>query len=121
MVEDIGRVVELSEKSSFLFLYNKHQIHLRRMVRWRQVRDAQARKTQVDIYSVLEHQHDLGKRRLPAQVPLGVEFLDELLKRKILVLIGVQCYIPHELQQLASAGIFPHLRAQHQRVDEESR
>ena len=54
-----------------------------------------------------------------AQITFRLQFLHELLKRKILVSVGSETYCPHTAQQLSKAGIAGKIRAQNQRVDEE--
>jgi hypothetical protein len=45
---------------------------------------------------VVEHQHDLKKRRI-AHLPLGLELFDQLLEGQVLVPVGVHGDLPHPL------------------------
>ncbi len=68
---------------------------------------------------VLEHEHDL-EQRVAAHVALGLDLLDELLERELVVGIGAEGDLAHAAQQLAEARPAPHVGAQDQGVGEEA-
>ncbi len=74
---------------------------------------------QLLVRLVLEHQLDLEERR-EAETALGVDGLDQLLERQILVRIGAQRVRLHALQQLTEGWVAAQSRPQGELVDEEA-
>ena len=68
---------------------------------------------------VVQHEHNL-EERVAAQVPLHVQFLDQPIEGQVLMGIGPQADLPDAPQQLAKTRVARKVRAQDQRVDEES-
>ena len=69
--------------------------------------------------SVLQSEHHLEERAV-AHVALGLQHLDELLERHVLVSVSSQRHFPHPPDQFGKAGIARQIRPQHQSVDEKA-
>ncbi|GLZ28520.1 hypothetical protein Lesp02_07100 [Lentzea sp. NBRC 105346] len=67
---------------------------------------------------VLQLQHHLEQRRVRHGAG-GVEHLDELLERNVLVGVGGEVGFPHAVQEFGERGVAAGVGAQHERVDEE--
>ena len=68
---------------------------------------------------VLEDKHDLEQRR-DAGIALRMKFLDQFLKRQILMVVGVQSRLAHPAEQFLEWRVIGKISAKHQRVDEEA-
>ena len=68
---------------------------------------------------VLDGEHHLGQG-VAAQVPVRLKFLHQLLKRDVLVGIGLQSHLAHPPQKLPETGIARRIAAHHQGIDEEA-
>ncbi len=118
-VEQVGAVFERAQQLPALFLHIPGQVELGRRLRGWQRFEGQARQRQSAQRCILQHQHHLEQRRM-AGVALGVQGLDQLLERQVLVRVRAQRGGAHLLQQVAERGVAVNLGAQHQRVDEEA-
>ena len=81
--------------------------------------EGEARQLQGAAGRVLEDEHRLEERR-PAPVPLGVERLDDLLERQVLVGEGVEGGRAHPGEQLPEGRLAGGVDPEDQGVDEEA-
>ncbi|XSF17192.1 hypothetical protein VZQ01_00385 [Myxococcus faecalis] len=118
-VEQVGVVVEDTRESARALLEQQADVELRGLQLRRKLRERDARERQRGAWRVLQGEGDLEERRA-AQVTLGLQFLDELLERDVLVLVGGEGAQPHLSQQLTERALRVDARAQDERVDEEA-
>ncbi|CRM35059.1 hypothetical protein [Pseudomonas sp. 31 E 5] len=64
-------------------------------------------------------EHDL-EQRVTAQATLGLQHLNQLLKRQVLMRLRIQCGFAHLLQQTANTGAAIHFSAQHLGIDQKA-
>ena len=118
-IEQIGRIAPTATQPVLGLVHRQGEIKLRAVGCQRQAAGLNAVQRDIGPRRILQHQHDL-EQRIAAHVAGGREFLDQLLERQVLMRVGAQRRFPHASEQLGEARVAGQIRAQHQRVDEES-
>ncbi|NTX67673.1 hypothetical protein HUA74_44205, partial [Myxococcus sp. CA051A] len=81
--------------------------------------DHKSRELKLSSRSILESEHDLDERAM-AQGALDVEFLDELLERKLLVGVGTEAGVASAKEDVEEGRVAGEASGERESVDEES-
>ncbi|GAA0270309.1 hypothetical protein GCM10009527_078260 [Actinomadura nitritigenes] len=118
LVEQVGRVLDLATEDVAVATERHGQIELGdRPVHlpWGDLEPLRSRRGRVPPVDAEHHLEE----RVAGPVAVGLEGVDELLEREVLVGVGSQCALAHPVQQFTEGGVARQVGPQHQRVDEE--
>ena len=116
-VEEVHVVVEHAADAIAELGHGEGEVELGRVGVDAERRQAQAGQRALLLRGVLKHEEDLEERRV-AEAALGLQLLDELLERQVLMGVGFQGDLAHAPEELAEAGLAGEARAQDEGVDE---
>src|SRR6266542_3638594 len=119
LVKQVGFVNERRAHPVRTIEHRESQVELRGSALYLQPGQTQTRQIQFLFGRVLQHEHDLEKRRR-AEIALWVQFLNEFFKGNILVSVSPQRDISDPAKQFTQGWISTQVDAQDKCVDEES-
>ena len=117
-VEQIARILERGQQAVVRLTHDQRKGELRRTALEHDVAHPQIGKGALSTTRSLEREEHLGERRM-TELPTWVDCSDQLLERKLLVLIGSERRLPHPGDKLAETRIPGKVDPQRQRVYEE--
>ncbi|GAA2158903.1 hypothetical protein GCM10009727_70160 [Actinomadura napierensis] len=118
LVEQVGRVLDLTAEQVAVAAERHGQVELGdRPVHGARVDREPVRPRRGRVPPV-DAEHDL-EERVAGSVAVGLEGVDELLEREVLVDVGLQRASAHPVQQFTERGVARQVGPHHQRVDEE--
>src|SRR5262245_49231259 len=109
-IEQLGVVLERHHHSRLVLSRREEQIELGSSAVDIQGFDGEVAKRLILFRLVQEYEHHLEKRRV-TQTALGLQLLDDLLERHVLMRLGPENDLTHSTEQLAEAGIARNVRA----------